>query len=114
MVRRQAQEQKSLLRIPFRDRTEGVGGEMAVEFTAFIDLMKQQEEKAAQNREYEAAVLWRDAIYKLENKLDIYDALHVVDMLRIQIGNEEVEKVIAEYKQQYRQIRGGQPEQRGN
>ena len=76
-------------------------------------IMKLQEEKAAQKREYEAAILWRDAVYKLENKSDIYDALHAVDMLRIQIGNEEVEKIIAEYKRQYHQIRGGQPEQRG-
>jgi hypothetical protein len=112
MVRRHAQEQKSILRIPFRDRTEGVGGEMAVEFKAFLDLMKLQEEKAVKNREYEAALMWRDAVYKLTNKLDIYDAIHAVDLLRIHLGNDLVEKTLNQYKEEYRKMRGGQPEQR--
>jgi len=64
-------------------------------------------------KEYEKAILWRDAAYKLKNKLDIYDTINAIDLLRIEIPHEEVEKTIEEYKDKYRKIRGGQPEQRG-
>ena len=45
----------------------------------FEDEMK----KAIQKQEFEKAIKWRDAIYKLKTGVDIYDVLHVVDDLRI-------------------------------
>ena len=37
--------------------------------------------KAAQRRDFEKAIKWRDALIKLHNETDIYDVLHVVDEL---------------------------------
>lgn len=45
----------------------------------FEDEMK----KAIKKQEFEKAIKWRDAIYKLKAGVDIYDVLHVVDDLRI-------------------------------
>jgi hypothetical protein len=107
------QKQQGLLRIPFKVRTLEAGGAEVGVYHAFIDMMKQQEREAAARRDYEAAVLWRDAVYKIENKTDIYDAIHAVDLLRIKLTNNHVEKTIKKYKAAYNNIRGGQPEQRG-
>ncbi len=105
--------QKDITRIPFKERTLEQGGEQATEYAAFMDLFTRLEKEAAASGEYEKAILWRDAIWKIENKSDIYDAMHVVNLLRIEIPNHEVEKILTQYKEQYRKIRGGQPEQRG-
>lgn len=113
LIRKKAQIQKSILRIPFKDRTIGRGGTEKGVWQAFIDMMKDLEKKSFKNREYEKAILWRDAIYKLENKLDIYDAINAIDLLRIELPNDKIEKTIKRYKKQYQKIRGGQPEQRG-
>ena len=75
--------------------------------------MKKLEREAAKKGEYEKAILWRDSIYKLQNKLDIYDTVNAIDLLRIEIPHNEVEATIEKYKEKYREIRGGQPEQRG-
>ena len=83
-------------------------------YHAFMDMMKKLELEAAKHGEYEKAILWRDAMYKLENKLDIYDTINAIDLLRVEIPNEEVEKTIKQYKQKYVELRGGQPEQRGS
>jgi len=112
-IREMMREQKSILRIPFKDRTIGKGGAEKGVYYAFLDMMKKLEKKASQKKEYEKAILWRDAAYKLKNKLDIYDTINAIDLLRIEIPHEEVEKTIEEYKDKYRKIRGGQPEQRG-
>ncbi len=112
-VRQMYSEQNKIQRIPFKERTLEKGGEMATEFKAFVDMMKGLEEKAAQSGEYEKAILWRDAVYKLEHKTDIYDTVNVIELLRIQIPNDEVNKTLEKYKEEYRKIRGGQPEQRG-
>ncbi|MBI2673829.1 MAG: hypothetical protein HYX23_00935 [Candidatus Zambryskibacteria bacterium] len=112
-IRTMMQEQHSILRIPFKDRTIGRGGAEQGVYDAFIDMMKKLEHEAARRGEYEKAILWRDAMYKLENKLDIYDTINAIDLLRVEIPNEEVEKTIAQYKQKYAELRGGQPEQRG-
>jgi hypothetical protein len=112
-IREMMQEQKTILRIPFADRTLGRGdGEEGV-YHAFIDMMKQLEKSAAEKGEYEKAILWRDSMYKLENKLDIYDTVNAIDLLRIEIPHQEVEQAIEKYKEKYRAMRGGQPEQRG-
>jgi ribosome-associated translation inhibitor RaiA len=112
-IREMMKEQRSILRIPFKDRTIGKGGEEKGVYYAFIDMMKKLEKEATKKGEYEKAILWRDAIFKLKNKLDIYDTINAIDLLRVEIPHEEVEKTILEYKEKYRKIRGGQPEQRG-
>ncbi len=112
-IRQMMKEQKSILRIPFQDRTIGRGGAEEGVYWAFIDMMRRLEQKAAASGEYEKAILWRDAIYKLEHKLDIYDTINAIDLLRVEIPHKEVEETIEKYKGAYRQIRGGQPEQRG-
>ena len=113
-VREMMREQKSILRIPFKDRTVGKGGAEQGVYDAFMDMMARLEGEAAGRGEYEKAILWRDAAYKLKNKLDIYDTVNAIDLLRIEIPHEEVERTIEEYKEKYRAIRGGQPEQRGS
>ena len=85
-------ERRGVLRIPFKERTF---------------------EAAVAKQEYEKATMWRDAIYKIENKNDIYDTVHAVELLRLEIPNEEVEKMLDKYTEKYKKIRGGQPEQRG-
>ncbi len=112
-IRLMALEDKKILRIPFKDRTVGAGGEKEGEFYAFIDLIKKLERQACKKEEYEKAIFWRDALYKLEKKLDIYDMINVIDLVRLEISHPEVEKIISKYRNKYRKIRGGQPEQRG-
>ncbi len=113
-IRQMMQDQKSILRIPFKDRTVGLGGAESGVYYAFIDMMKGLEEGATKNQEYEKAIMWRDAIYKLEHSLDIYDTINAIDLLRVEIPHSEVEKTIEKYKKKYLEIRGGQPEQRGS
>jgi hypothetical protein len=113
-IRQMSREQNALLRIPFKDRTLGKGGEEAGVYRAFIDMMKDLEKKAATKQEYEQAILWRDAVIKLDKKSDIYDAVNAIDLLRTRIPNKQVEETIARYKKSYRRLRGGQPEQRGS
>ncbi|MBI4415067.1 MAG: hypothetical protein HY566_02405 [Candidatus Kerfeldbacteria bacterium] len=112
-IRKMMKEQQSILRIPFKERTVGHGGEEEGVYHAFIEMMGRLEKKAREKGEYEKAILWRDAIFKLEHKLDIYDAINAVDLVRVEIPHEEVEATIQRYRTQYRTIRGGQPEQRG-
>jgi len=52
-------------------------------------------------------------IFKLENKLDIYDTINAIDLLRVEIPHKEVEETIEKYQAKYYKIRGSQPEQRG-
>ena len=112
-IRQMMKEQKSILRIPFKDRTISRGGPEKGVYYAFMDMIKRLEKEAARKKEYEKAILWRDAIYKFQNKLDIYDTINAIDLLRVEIPHNEVEEKIEKYKVKYRQIRGGQPEQRG-
>jgi len=113
-IREMMQEQKTNIRIPFMDRTIGKGGAEVGVYEAFMEMFSELEKKATENREYEKAILWRDAIYKFKNKLDIYDSINAIDLLRIEIPNKEVEEKIEQYKEKYKTIRGGQPEQRGS
>lgn len=113
-IRDMMKSQGSITRIPFIDRTIGKGGAEEGVYHAFIEMMRGLEKKAVERGEYEKAILWRDSIFKLQNKLDIYDTVNAIDLLRIEIPNKEVEETILKYKEKYRDIRGGQPEQRGN
>lgn len=113
IIRKMSAEQNKLLRIPFKERTLEKGGAETGVYYAFIGMLKDLEKKAVEQGEYEQAILWRDAAYKLENKHDIYDAINAIDLVRLKIPHEEVEKTIEEYGKEYKKIRGGQPEQRG-
>jgi len=113
-IRLMMKEQKSVLRIPLKDRTVSRGGAEEGVYYALSDMMKKLETEAARKGEYEKAILWRDAIYKFENKTDIYDTINAIDLLRVEIPHKEVEETIEKYKEKYRTIRGGQPEQRGS
>jgi len=99
-------------RIPFKERTLEAGDRGT--WQAFVDLMRREEKRAAEHSNYEEAILWRDAVFKLEQKLDMYDAVHVVDLLRQRLPHEEIENTISQYKARYNRIRGGQLEQRSN
>ncbi len=112
-VREMARQQNEILRIPFKDRTFGKGGNEEGVYYAFLELMKQQEKVEASKGNYEKAILWRDAVYKIDHKYDIYDSINVIDILRIDIGNKEIEDFLDKFTAEYRQLRGGQPEQRG-
>ncbi|MEK7611992.1 MAG: hypothetical protein AAB407_01485 [Patescibacteria group bacterium] len=113
-IRQMMRDQKAILRIPFYDRTITKGGAEEGVFHAFLDMIGGLEKEAAARGEYEKAILWRDAAYKLKNKLDIYDTINAIDLLRVEISHDDVEKTIEKYKAEYQRIRGGQPEQRGN
>ncbi len=113
-IRSMMHSQTNILRIPFKDRTMGKGGGEEGVYFAFMDMMKRLEGEAVGRHEYEKAILWRDAMYKLENKLDIYDTINAIDLLRVEIPHKEVEETIEKYKAKYYKIRGGQPEQRGS
>lgn len=113
-IRTMASEQLAIQRIPFRDRTEGRGGAEKGVWDAFLAMIRKLERKAAQSGEYEKAILWRDAIIKLKNRSEIYDLVNIIDLVRIEIPHGVVERTIERYKEKYRRIRGGQPEQRGS
>lgn len=102
----------SKVKIPFKERTLEAGGREEGIYHAFIDMMKGLEKEACEKGEYEKAILWRDAIYRIENKLDIYEAINAIDLLRLQIPHYKVEETLDEYTKKYKEIRGGQPEQR--
>jgi alpha-amylase/alpha-mannosidase (GH57 family) len=106
--------QDSVVRIPLRKSTLEKGGRDAVEWHAYLDLIRSEEQAAVKRGDYEAAILWRDSSYKLEHKLDIYDAWYVTDLLKYRLPNGRVQEVIDEYKAQFDHIRGGQVEQRSN
>ena len=108
-----AKERQGVFRIPFRERTFEQGGVEKGVYEGFVAMFKELEKKAAENQEYEKAIMWRDAIYKIENKSDIYDMIHATELLRMEIPNEQVEKMLDKYTERYKKIRGGQPEQRG-
>jgi alpha-amylase/alpha-mannosidase (GH57 family) len=106
--------QDEKVRIPLREKTLEAGGKHAAVWEAYLKLLRDEEQAAAGRGDYEAAILWRDAAYKLEHKLDIYDAWYVTDLLKYRLPNGRVQEVIDEYKARYDHIRGGQVEQRSN
>ena len=55
---------------------------LAGQFNAMVLEFEDEMNKAIKDQEFEKAIKWRDAIYKLKNGMDIYDVLHVVDDLR--------------------------------
>jgi aspartokinase-like uncharacterized kinase len=74
--------------------------------------MKKKMLEAAKKKNFERAILWRDAIWKLETKNDIYDAIHAVDLLRLEVPDPQLKKLMDRYKENYEKIKPGQPERR--
>lgn len=109
-IKQLAQEIRSATKIPFKERTVEAGKPEV--YAAFIKAMKQEMKKAAEKEEYEKAVLWRDAIWKLETKNDIYDTIHATDLLRKEIPLLNLEKIMDKYKIEYKRKKSGQPEDR--
>ncbi len=107
-----ADKRHNQIRIPYRELTCEKGDEAT--WRAIIDLLKREELEAAGRGDYEAAILWRDGAYKLEHKLDIYDAWYILDIMRTKLPRGEVEATINRYKADFDKIRGGQVEQRSN
>jgi hypothetical protein len=105
-------EYKEAPRIPFMTRTKESGEPWV--FDAFIELMKEAMRQSAMKENFEEATLWRDAIWKLETKNDIYDSIHAVDLLRKQITNAQILDMIGKYRTEYERLSSGQPEQRGS
>ncbi len=79
-------------------------------YEAFIEALKEEEQKSVLKREYEQSIKWRDAQYKLERDLDIYDAVHVVDIFRKEGDFARFQEILADYQKKYREIAKGQPE----
>jgi hypothetical protein len=99
-------------RVPFKELTLEQGDQGM--WHGFIDMMRDEEKKAARRGDYEAAILWRNGVYKLEHKLDIFDSLYIIDLLRRTIPRGEVDAKLKYYKKKFDRIRGGQVEQRSN
>ncbi len=110
-IRKIYREYKEHPRIPFKERTIEAGEPWV--YNAFIELIKKAMQQAAERENFEEATLWRDAIWKLETKNDIYDTVHAIDLLRKQITNGEILDVIGKYRREYERIVSGQPEHRG-
>jgi len=79
-------------------------------YKALLKALKFEEKEAANRREYEQAIKWRDAQFKLERDLDIYDAVHVMDMFRAEGNFDRFEGFLSEYRKKFRLISKGQPE----
>ena len=111
-----AKKYKEAVKIPFKERTLMIGGRKV--YKVIISLIKKRIIEAAKKGDYERAILWRDAIWKLETKNDIYDLVHVVDLLRTDLPDEfkkldpKLNELFARYKEKYRKIEPGQPESR--
>ena len=107
-IRKRYGDYKERPRIPFKEKTSH---EPWV-YDAFVELMREAMKKAAEKENFEEAILWRDAIWKLETKNDIYEAVHAVDILRKQITNAEILDMIGKFRRNYEKLSSGQPEHR--
>ncbi|MDD4996418.1 MAG: UvrB/UvrC motif-containing protein [Patescibacteria group bacterium] len=62
--------------VPYKKRV------LAGQFNSMILEFEDEMKKAVVSQEFEKAIKWRDAIYKLKSGMDVHDVLHVVDDLR--------------------------------
>ncbi|MCD6270264.1 hypothetical protein J7J23_00605 [bacterium] len=109
-IEEKSKKYKESSRIPFKERTLEKGKPEV--YYAFIEMMKKKMWEATKKKNFERAILWRDAIWKLETKNDIYDATHAVDLLRLEIPDPTLRKLMDKYKAKYEKIKSGQPELR--
>ncbi len=106
-----ARKYQEAVKIPFKERTLEAGKPEV--YGAFMETMKKKMKEAAAEENFEKAILWRDAVWKLETKNDIYDAIHATDLLRQEVTPGELEKLMDGYKEKYKKMQSGQPEIRG-
>jgi len=109
-IEKKAQTYKEETRIPFKERTLEKGKPEV--YYAFINTMRKKMWEAAREKNFEKAILWRDAIWKIETKNDIYDAIHACDLLRLEVPDSKLRKLMDKYKKKYKKIEPGQPELR--
>ena len=109
-IEEKSKKYREAVRIPFKERTLEAGKPEV--YYAFLEMMKKKMKEAAKNKNFERAILWRDAIWKLETKNDIYDAIHAVDLLRLEVPDHQLTKLMEKYKKKYKKIKPGQPELR--
>lgn len=107
-IQEKSKRYKEMVKIPFKERTLEAGKPEV--YAAFIKMMEREMKKAASRKEYEKAILWRDAIYKIDAKNDIYDAVHAVDLLRQKVSDKTLRNLMDKYKEKYKKIKAGQPE----
>jgi len=105
-----AKQYREAVKIPFKERTLEKGKPEV--YFAFLEMMRRKMWKAAKKKNFEKAILWRDAIWKLETKNDIYDAVHAVDLLRKEALDPALRNLMDKYKKKYERIKSGQPEMR--
>lgn len=109
-IEERAKKYREAIKIPFKERTLEAGKPEV--YDAIIAMMRRKMKEAARKEEYEKAILWRDAIWKLETKNDIYDTVHAVDLLRQELPHGKLERLMDAYKEKYKRLRSGQPEHR--
>lgn len=113
-IEEKSKKYREAVKIPFKERTLEVGGGEV--YKTIISLIRRKIKEAVKRENYEKAILWRDAIWKLETKNDIYDLVHVVDLLRIELPEEfkkldpKLNELFFKYKEKYKKIECGQPE----
>jgi len=113
-IEEKTRKYKEAVRIPFKERSFEISKEGKKIYEDVISLIKKKMVLSARKKNYERAILWRDAIWKLETKNDIYDLLHIVDLLRIEIPEKfkKLDPKLNELMAEYRKIKSGQPELR--
>jgi hypothetical protein len=115
-IEKKSKKYREAVKIPFKERTLEIGGKEV--YKTILSLMKRKISEAIKRKNFEKAILWRDAIWKLETKNDIYDLVHAVDLLRIELPEEfkkldpKLNELFFKYKEKYKKIESGQPEMR--
>ncbi|MBD3208488.1 MAG: polysaccharide deacetylase family protein [Candidatus Nealsonbacteria bacterium] len=105
-----AKKYRETVRIPFKERTLEKGDPET--YYAFLSVLKDKMKEAAEKENFEKAIMLRNGLWKIEKKNDIYDAMHVIDLLRIDIPGAELQELLQRYKEEYKRIQPGQPELR--
>lgn len=113
-IEEKTKKYQEAIKIPFKERTFGISKEGKKVFEEVVRLFKKKMSEAAKKKNYEKAILWRDAVWKLETKNDVYDLLHVVDLLRTEVPEKfkELDPKLNFLMEKYRKIKSGQPEMR--
>lgn len=103
-VRELSLKRQEWKRIPFVERAK------PGEYQAILEILARERDEAASRQEYEQAIKWRDAAFKLKNKTDIYDAIHAVDQLRAEGRLGDFETLTEKYRGEYEKLVPGQPD----
>lgn len=109
-IRTLAQQRSTRARIPLKKDMLEQGDRAGYE--GLLALLRLQMQKAAELEEFEQSILWRDAVHKLEHHLDIFDAMHVITLMRAKIPSGEIDAFLEKFRKEYKEKKSGQPEQR--